>query len=129
MKIVCLAFEFQLKTNENQQAKMRNFAGSCCFIWNKTLAGQLASYSKVAAELVNWKQQEETQFLKEIHSQILQQKLMDLDQALQEALDKTTPKQFPRFKKKGLSIDSFRYQQGFKIDEPKKEETRLAQNK
>ena len=60
---------------------------------------------KYNIELVNWKQQEETTFLKEVHSQILQQKLMDLDQALQEAFDKTTPKQFPRFKKRGLSTD------------------------
>jgi putative transposase len=105
---------------------MRNFAGSCRFTWNKSLAMQkealaagqsCTNYSKMAAELVNWKQKEETAFLKDVHSQILQQKLMDLDQALQEAFDKTNPKQFPRFKKKGFSTDSFRYPQGFKIEE------------
>ena len=123
---VLKAFKFQLKANENQQAKMKNFAGSCRFVWNKTLAAQkerLASgqscmnYSKMATELVNWKAQEETAFLKDVHSQILQQKLMDLHQALQEAFDKTNPKQFPRFKKKGRSADSFRYPQGFKVEE------------
>jgi putative transposase len=124
--IILKAFKFRLKTNEIQQAAMKNFAGSCRFVWNKTLAihkDSLASgqscmdYSKMAALLVNWKQQEDTAFLKDVHSQILQQKLMDLDQALHEAFDKTNPKQFPRFKKKGFSTDSFRYPQGFKIEE------------
>jgi putative transposase len=125
MKIL-KAFKFRLKTNEAQRAKIRNFAGSCRFVWNKALAAQkelLAigqsrmSYPKMAAELVKWKQQDETAFLKDVHSQILQQKLMDLDQALKEAFDKTNPKQFPRFKKKGLSADSFKFPQGFKIEE------------
>ena len=120
------AFKFQLKTNKIQQTKMKSFAGSCRFVWNKTLAAQkellaagqsCMNYSKMAAELVNWKQQEETTFLRDVHSQVLQQKLMDLDQALQEAFDKTNPKQFPRFRKKSLSTDSFRYPQGFKIEE------------
>ena len=105
---------------------MNSFAGSCRFVWNKALAVQkerlaeeqsCMSYPKMAAELVNWKQQENTAFLKDVHSQILQQKLMELNQALQEAFDKTNPKQFPRFKKKGHSVDSFRYPQGFKIEE------------
>ena len=90
---------------------MNSFAGSCRFVWNKALAVQkerlaeeqsCMSYPKMAAELVNWKQQENTAFLKDVHSQILQQKLMDLNQALQEAFDKTNPKQFPRFKKKSM---------------------------
>ena len=42
---------------------------------------------------------------------------MDLDQAMKEAFDKTNPKQFPQFKKKGHASDSFRYPQGFKIEE------------
>jgi putative transposase len=125
MKIL-KAFKFQLKANESQQAKMKNFAGGCRFAWNKTLAAQkeritegqsCMNYSKMAALLVSWKKQDETAFLKDIHSQILQQKLMDLDQALQEAFDKTNPKQFPQFKKKAFSADSFRYPQGFKIEE------------
>jgi len=129
MKIL-KAFKFQLNLNKLQFAKMKSFAGSCryvCrFVWNKALAAQKAflsagqscmNYSKMASELVNWKQQEDTEFLKEVHSQILQQKLMDLDKSLQEAFDKTNPKQFPRFKKKGVNNDSFRYPQGFKIEE------------
>jgi hypothetical protein len=39
-----------------------------------------------------------------------------LDKALREAFDKSNPKQFPRFKKRGIN-DSFRYPQGFKLDD------------
>jgi putative transposase len=125
MKIL-KAFKYRFKANEAQQSKMRNFAGCCRFVWNKALGMQMdllatgqscMNYSKMTAELVNWKQQEKTAFLRDAHAQILQQKLMDLNQALHEAFDKTNPKQFPRFKKKGRSTDSFRYPQGFKIDE------------
>ncbi len=41
---------------------------------------------------------------------------MNLDRALKEALSKTNPKRFPRFKKKGQR-DSIRYPQGFKVDQ------------
>jgi putative transposase len=39
-----------------------------------------------------------------------------LDKALREAFDKKNPQRFPRFKKKGQGIDSFRYPQGFKLE-------------
>ncbi len=73
------------------------------------------SYSQITTELTKWKQLEELSFLNNVHSQILQQALKNLSQALKEALDKTNPKKFPRFHKKGKQ-DSFRYPQGFKID-------------
>ncbi|MGK7894597.1 MAG: RNA-guided endonuclease InsQ/TnpB family protein [Xenococcus sp. (in: cyanobacteria)] len=45
----------------------------------------------------------------------MQKSLKNLSQALKEAFDKTNPKQFPKFKKKGQS-EGFRYPQGFKVD-------------
>jgi putative transposase len=92
-------------------------------VWNKALALQkerldnkegCLSYNKMAAFLCQWKSDPETSFLNEAHSQILQQSLMNLDRAIKDAFDKTCPKRFPRFKKKGLH-NSFRYPQGFKI--------------
>ncbi|MEM7592198.1 MAG: transposase [Cyanobacteria bacterium P01_A01_bin.83] len=65
--------------------------------------------------LTQWKREKDLFFLKQVHSQALQQSLKNLSQALKEAFDKTNPKQFPKFKKKGQR-DSFRYPQGFKID-------------
>lgn len=119
------AFKFQLKTNDAQALELRRFGGCCRFVWNKALALQkerleqkqgCLNYSKLAALLVEWKKDQATAFLSEAPSQPLQQTLKNLDKALREAFDKKNPKRFPRFKKKGLG-DSFRYPQGFKIDE------------
>ena len=63
-----------------------------------------------------WKKSDEYGFLKACQSQLLQQKLKDLDKAFMDCFDKKQPnKKFPRFKKKGQG-DSFRYPQGFKIN-------------
>ena len=62
----------------------------------------------------DWKKEEETIFLSEAHSQILQQALKDLDRAYKNFFEKRAD--FPRFKKKGVH-DAFRYPQGFKLDE------------
>ena len=54
-------------------------------------------------------------FLKDNHSQPLQQALKNLDRAFKDAFDKNQPnKRIPKFKRKGQH-DSFRYPQGFKV--------------
>ncbi len=73
------------------------------------------SYAGLTKELTQWKKEESLFFLKQVHSQALQQSLKNLSQAIKEAFDQTNPKQFPKFKKKGQR-DSFRYPQGFKLD-------------
>ena len=122
--IIRKAYKYRLKTNRQIEPCLFRFAGCCRFVWNKALALQkerLASdqkclpYNDMAAELVKWKLSEEASFLKESHSQALQQTLKNLDKALKEAFDKKNPKKFPRFKKRGQH-DSFRYPQGFKLD-------------
>ena len=122
--IIRKAYKFRLKTNQTLSRKLAQFAGCSRLIWNKGLARQkerlgakesCLSYSGLTKELTQWKKQKELKFLKQVHSQALQQSLKDLSQALKEAFDKTNPKQFPKFKKKGQK-DSFRYPQGFKVD-------------
>lgn len=117
------AYKYQIKTNCTQERQLRQFAGSCRFVWNKTLAMQkerldskesCLSYNKIALLLPQWKI--EYPFLKESHSQVLQQTLMNLDRAIKDAFDKRRPKQFPVFKKRGRH-DSFRFPQGFKLDQ------------
>lgn len=102
---------------------MRRFAGCCRFLWNKALALEKATYenegnrlgfSALCVVLRDWKREEETSFLAEAHSQILQQALKDLDRAYKNFFAKRAD--FPRFKKKGMH-DAFRYPQGFKLDE------------
>jgi len=116
--------KFRIEPNGGQQALMRGYAGTNRFIWNKALAIQkerlenkekLLSYKDMAALLPEWKM--EFSFLSEAPSQTLQQTLMQLDKAIWAALDKTDPKRFPVFKRKGIARNSFLFPQGFKIDE------------
>ena len=117
------AYKFQLRPKAEQESNMRRFAGSCRFLWNKALAmekeayettGKRLGYYALAGMLKDWKKDEETSFLSEVHSQILQQALKDLDRAYKNFFSKLA--EFPRFKKKGVH-DAFRYPQGFKLDE------------
>lgn len=119
------AFRFQLRTHPGLENHLSLVAGHARFVWNKALSLNLdrlarrepiVGYRDLAGLLRLWKQSEEYGFLREAHSQILQQRLMDLDRAFRDAFDRNQPgKRLPVFKKKGVS-DSFRYPQGFKLD-------------
>ena len=85
---------------------MRRFAGCCRFIWNKALAlekenyeqgGKRHGYNNLAGLLRDWEKAEDTAFLAEAHSQILQQSLKDLDRAYVNFFQKRAG--YPRFKK------------------------------
>ena len=117
--IIRRGYRFQLKTTGHQADQLSRFAGCCRLVWNKILALQkeklsygdkVVRYAEATAKLVVWKQDQP--FLKEVHSQALQQSLKDLDQALKNAFEKTHG--FPKFKKKG-EHDSFRFPQGVKF--------------
>jgi putative transposase len=118
-------YKFRLKTTADQEQILSQFAGCCRFVWNKALALQdelfqaesekMLSKTKLLNLLPEWKQ--EHPFLKESHSQILQQTLIDLDRAYQNffrRLKNGEDSGYPRFKKKFMH-DSFRFPQGFKV--------------
>ena len=120
--IIRKAFKFKLKPNQTLAQKFFQFAGCNRFVFNKALVLQKEkletekktfSYNQLAAFLTDWKKKEETSFLKDTHSQPLQQTLKDLDKALKDFFNKK--KGFPKFKKRGLR-DSFRYPQGVKVE-------------
>ena len=122
MKIL-QAYKFQLRPKVEQENCMRRFAGCCRFLWNKALAlekeayeteGKRRGYNVLAVLLTTLKKEEDTAFLAEAHSQILQQALKDLDRAYINFFQKRA--EFPKFKKRGIH-DAFRYPQGFKLDE------------
>ncbi len=69
-------------------------------------------YCQMAGEMKAWKSEDNTSFLKLVHSQPLQQTLKDLDRAIRDGFKKD--KGFPKFKKKS-SDKAFRYPQGVKI--------------
>lgn len=119
------AYKFRLKAKAKQVALFRQQAGCCRFLWNKALALQkerldagekVLRYVEMAKLLTGWKREEETAFLATAPIHALQQTLKFLDQAIKEAFDKKNPKRFPVFKKKGLTGDSFRHPDCFKLD-------------
>lgn len=119
------AFKFQLKTQQAIEALLSCFDGQSRFVWNKAWAlnkarlangSRVMRYNELAFWLTLWKQSEEYGFLNEAPSQVLQQKLKDLDRATMDGFSKTSRKRMPHFKKKGMS-SGIRFPQGFKLDE------------
>ena len=117
-------YKYRLKTKSHHKMKLRQSSGCNRCVWNKVLALQkdrlnnnqtCLSYNETAGLLVEWKKDPEMSFLRDVHSQPLQQTLKNLDRALRDAFDKDSPKRFPTFKKKGID-DSFKYPQGFLIN-------------
>ena len=118
------AYKFELMPNGEQIRAMCRFAGSCRFVYNKALAWQNEqyqadnsfkfSYTKLANLLPEWKKSPDTLWLSESPSQTLQQALKNLESSFKNFFAKRAD--FPKFKKRGQS-DSFRYPQGFKVEQ------------
>jgi putative transposase len=115
------AFKYELMPTGEQEREMRQFAGSCRFVFNKALAMQSDNheagnkyirYEELANLLPAWKS--EFPWLKEAPSQALQHALKNLDRAFVNFFEKRAD--YPRFKKRGYK-DSFRFPQGFKLDQ------------
>ncbi|WP_439257429.1 RNA-guided endonuclease InsQ/TnpB family protein [Lonepinella sp. BR2271] len=116
------AFKFEIRPNGEQIRKIKQFCGCSRFVFNQALAWQNEqyeqdnqfkfSYTKIANLLPSWKKQWE--WLKDCHSQVLQQSLKDLEAAFKNFFQKRAD--FPKFKKKGLK-DSFRFPQGCKLEQ------------
>lgn len=116
------AFKFELIPNGAQVRKMTQFCGCSRFVFNRALIYQNEkyqadksfkfSYNKIANLLPEWKQ--ELPWLKECHSQVLQQSLKDLEASFKNFFSKRS--NFPKFKRKGEK-DSFRFPQGCKLEQ------------
>jgi putative transposase len=116
------AFQYELRTDGATRRAFTRMAGAKRFVWNKALELQKERYALglkhlTAFELNNllpsWKK--EYPWMREAHSQVLQQVLKDLDRAYKNFFAGRAER--PQRKKKGKSRDSFRYPQGFKIEE------------
>lgn len=119
-------FKFQLCPNHAKEEKCAQFAGASRWIYNRGLAqrNQLWKEEKRSItlfaqnnELVHLKQEEATSWLKEVHSQVLQQALDDLNKAFERFFQGIKNKEnvgYPGFRCKG-EHDSFRYPQGVKV--------------
>jgi len=121
--IIRKGFKFRLKPTKDQKEQLIRFAGACRYIYNRGLAQRKSlyeeekkniSYYEQNNELTQLKIQEGTAWLKEAHSQNLQQSLKDLEAAFKRFF--TTKEGYPKFKSKGIR-DSFRYPQGVKLQD------------
>lgn len=101
---------------------MRRFAGCRRFVYNKGLELQQKrqgegekklGYAALCKTLTSWKRDPRYAWLREAHSQALQQALEDLDRGYTNFFESRAEP--PRFKKKGYR-DSFRYPQGVRLD-------------
>ena len=122
MKVMRKTFCFRLKTNATVENTFEHYAGCARFVFNRALAlvkqtldtqQKMPSFFLLANQLPQLKKSPETAWLETVHSQILQQALKDLCQALKNFFSARKRKKvvgFPQFKKKGKR-DSFRYPQ------------------
>jgi putative transposase len=127
-------YRFRLNVpNSDIERQLTKIAGCCRFVWNKALAMlkqddedyrtmvqmskmnggdatgitttfKFNPYNQLSALLTEWKQQPNTEFLKEVYSKSLQITLEELGQAVAEAKSKNNPKRYPVPKKRNHGI-------------------------
>ena len=139
------AFKFKLKPTPEQTIQLKQLGGACRFVYNFYLdychtvfrdQSRHAGYNEVAGLLTQLKKTEAYAWLNEIHSQVLQQALTDLDTAYKNFFCKLKSGEIPRnsdgsypkrkngqlkhsptFQRKANFADSFRYPQGIKLED------------
>jgi putative transposase len=110
------AFKFKLEPNGEQYRMMTGFADACRWVFNKGLelnikrheAGEkYLNYYGTAKLLTEWRHDPEKAWLAKSSAIVQQQVLKDLDRAFQNFFKKLSG--FPKFKKKGRCVESFRF--------------------
>ena len=111
-----LRYKYRIYPNQLQEENLLQAAGNTRFIWNHFLKANIDQYQTSKTFSFYYEMNKQlTQVKKTLswlslsYSQILQEKLRDLDKALK---FKKHGRGFPRFKSKWDSNDSFRYTQG-----------------
>ena len=116
------AFKFRIYPNKEQQARLAVQFGHARFVYNWGLALRKTHYQETSqglstfdcnTRLTELKRQPETAWLREADSQVLQQKLQDLNSAYVNFFEKRAG--YPTFKSK-KSKQSIRYPQRFKVN-------------
>jgi putative transposase len=108
-------YKYELLPDGDQRRRMRRFAGSCRFVFNKALAlqkertergGKKLGYAGLCKLLTEWRNGGDTAWLSDAPVHPLQQSLKDLERAYANFFARRAD--FPRFNKKGRN-DGFRY--------------------
>ncbi len=119
-------FKFRLRPNRKVKNLFAQFAGACRWVYNMALNQRNKLWEEENRsttlfdqnnQLVLLKNEETTSWLKEIHSQVLQQALDDLNKAFDHFFRRVKNKEipgYPHFRCRG-EHGSFRYPQGVKV--------------
>ncbi|NDJ75142.1 MAG: transposase [Chloroflexi bacterium] len=127
MRIVHQGYRFRIYPNQTQQEAMAVQFGHARYVYNWGLSerktayeetGKGLSYNEQAKHLTDLKR--EQPWLREADSQVLQQKLMDLNAAYQNFFERVKkgiqPAGYPRFKRR-KGEQKIRYPQRFKVED------------
>lgn len=116
------SYQFRMYPNVQQERSLHRFAGARRWVWNWALARRKAYYteygrgitrSQLSAELTALKKRPETEWLKELNAQSLQQPLRDLDRAYNSFFKRSS--RLPKFKSKKHSLRTFCIPQNARI--------------
>ncbi|MBN1564330.1 MAG: transposase [Anaerolineae bacterium] len=127
MRTTWQGFMYRIDPNRTQQTALAVQFGHARYVYNWGLAERRAAYETTGKGLTYNQQakrltalKREQPWLREAHSQVLQQKLMDLNDAYQQFFDRvkkgTKPAGYPRFKRR-KGDQKIRYPQGLEIVE------------
>jgi putative transposase len=120
--MVTRCYRYRLHPTSPQIETLVRWAGCRRWAWNWALRrkqtyyaamGKSLTYHVLAGELVDLKRQSDTLWLKECHSQVLQQALMDLEAAFVNFFEKRA--KYPRFKSRKRTPHSLRFPQNVTI--------------
>lgn len=121
--IVRKAFRFKLVPTTAQEQAFRQYAGACRWVWNEMLrerketykaTGKSPSMYEQKRRLTELKRQPETSWLNGIHSQVLQEPVVNLHRAFVNFFEKRA--KYPRFKPKRRGLGSFTFPQSVKVE-------------
>ena len=116
-------YEYRLYPNKEQVTLITKHFGCTRFVYNKALALKMEIYTKykkniskyeLVNKIVEWKNTEEFNWLKEVHSQALQQVIFNLDSAYTRFFREK--KGFPKFKSKHTHRFSYSIPQNVKVN-------------
>lgn len=120
------AFRYKLRSTAAQEQHFWQFAGAVRWVWNEMLAERKRVYEETGKgvsqyaqmrRLTALKQDPETEWLRSIHSQVLQEPIKQLQQAFINFVEKRAS--YPRFKRRKEIKQSFSYPQGIKVEADK----------
>jgi putative transposase len=116
-------FQFKLQATEAQERQFVQYCGAVRWVWNRMLAERSTSYRVTGKspftnaqikQLPVLKQEAETAWLNSTHSQVLQDAVLDLDDAFRRFFNKQNG--CPKFKAKHSDKQSFSYPQGIQVE-------------